>query len=227
MFSYQMIRLIFIVCVVVLFLLINYKFKFIVNVQDPIKKKNKPCVKRKSATIIAVALAVVIIAVSFYPFEKYFIKFSSVEDSFSYSIFQGNQYKIYEHSVEDCVFVYCDKSGVGNYCSVMQNEDKTYKMIDTNSEKHTYGYSSTDDNDYYLVECNAVYNNVINKTCYYIRNCIPESKKDIDRIFWNKDELQNICYEENAYGEYFIVKEGYFEDTINLTVNDTDIQLNY
>lgn len=211
-----------------LFILLRLKILVVVN-RDTLK--SKVIVKNKVAAAILSIVMICIFIISIYPFEGFFLTFESVEQSLNYRVFQFNRSDNYITKSDNCYFIFSKNSSAGNinYHSAHINSDKSVGLIDFQSTHHDYSNSSIIDKEdnVHLISCKAIYNKNASETCYFIKYSLPKNQTNNHIINWNNENLNCIFYQKGVYGLYQVIKEGDFADTIDLTVDDVSVKLEF
>lgn len=228
---YQGIRFIIILAVIIALCLINKKLKLFGLVINQITGKKKFHIFNKLGSLVAVVISIVIIVISIYPYEGYFLKFNSVEESFNYSVFLGDRWENYEVKGDHCSFMYSKQTNSNNvgYHSVYKNSDNTYSMLDFKCDSHNYKQAvienSTGENN--LVSCHSVYNKLADETCYFVEYWLPKDETNTYKVELNGKELDNLYYSKGAYGVYATVKSEGFADELDIIIEGTSVKLEY
>lgn len=121
---------------------------------------------RRAVYITNISLSIVLlvlILISCFPFEGYFISFDSVNDSLAYKLISVENVDTYDYG--DCVFA-VDNSGNKIYSITKTNG--RYKLVDFNSENIKYVQVPERGRDETTEPRIAKYNKDTNKTFYYI-----------------------------------------------------------
>lgn len=102
-------------------------------------------------------------------------------------------------------------------------------MIDFKNIEHKYTQAVFTDevNTPHLITCTAIYDKYANKTCYFIKYALPTGNTDNCSISFESKDLSCIYYKRGVYGIFQFVDEGYFNEFIDLTINNVSIKLNY
>lgn len=168
---YYIIRFIFIIVTFSLFLFVLFKSKKIVffskNKNVELYQKYKTDKRYKRAYFLTcfmyVAVLILIIFISGFPFEGYFVTFDSVSESLSYKKINTENIIVYEY--EDCVFAVDDND---NKIYSITKAGEKYKLVDFSSENIEYNQPIRNGKLGTSNPRKGKYNKETNKTFYYI-----------------------------------------------------------
>lgn len=218
---YYTIRLVIYSLILIIFFLLNKKYKFIIKVsakkQPELYKaihSDKKIMRKSRLTILGVAVGLALIGiVLYYPFEGYFINFSTVEQSMSYKGIDCEGMDI--HNYDDCVFVVDNRKGK---IYTLTHSENGYGLVDFKCDGATFRavkWTNTYPVSYQRII--AKHNNETNKSIYII-NMIEEELKNGDSIRLNGNKVD--FYKEftvNPSSKYaYKIKEYVYTDNREL-----------
>ena len=210
--------------VLVIFILVRFKivscYKTVVNKKDKLKMK----VENKWLFSLIVFCSILVVLVSTYPFEGYFLTFDNIESALKYSDNEFDLKNYYIIDADDCYFVhnkkgfdhtaykYNDRVGLLNYDRVLY----PYRAV---------FYSVNDGSNSIL--CDATYNRQADKTCYILDISFLKNEAKEYNITLDGEKFQRIDYKEGVSAVYQIVTNGYFKKPLTITVNDAPLTMDF
>lgn len=218
-----------------MFYFINKRFRLITFISSAhnIDLYNQYCsnkdfkIKYILKFVLTVIFIILIVRISFYPFEGYFLQFNSIEQSLKYRGYNTQNLETYEY--DDCAFAF-------------NNDDRTLYTFD--KYKNSYGFvnfKSIDskynelETNYHYFENDCIYSNynkTANKTFYLInvrtdKNIIDDKilingtkanfQKEIDVTYFNEINC--------TLKQYICIVDNQPDKTINVTVNKKQLEL--
>lgn len=178
---------------------------------------------KKKKIFISIISIICIALIFYFPFEGAFIRFNSLEESFSYSSFGNKMLNVYK--AEDSVFIVSgkDKNQL-TYYGVTKYDNK-YGMLNYDTERTTYKTNlikTSKDNINMSVSATCLYNKKTNESMLCV---ILLSKNTGEPIIVQADNKQKIinCSDdgnEEVYNKkYYLIYESSIPDDAYIYVN--------
>lgn len=178
---------------------------------------------KKKPLILTCVFSLIIFLVLGYRFEGYFLTFDNLESSLKYSIVDYNKNEYHIVDADDCYFLYSDDG----YYYTAYKKDGRVGVVDFFSLDCQYnlGCFRISDEDLYITNVRAVYNKQADKTCYFVKNRLDRNQIDEYIIELDGEQMECIEYKKDDYQMYQIVKDGYFEEPLTITVNGVNMSM--
>lgn len=212
-----------IVIVLILYIIFIAIFRRINRKKIIVKKLSKKAssISNKLAYILSFIL---ITAVASYPYEGYFLRFNSVEQSVNYSVPNSFMQPVSYIKDGNTIFLVTDKKDNNSEHSITLY-DNGYSMCDFNTQSSmtTIRHINIDDT-YISFTINSIYNKTTDRTCYFL-GCLSLSKsvyrsdfKIFDESNRQLKEFQNLNY--NSMRMFYKIINGKPENSFSIIINN-------
>ncbi len=222
--NYYIFRIIILMAVVLINILL---IRHLSNRNTNTNTKRKKNIKHIIISVICLIVCTIII---YYPYESNFIRFNTAENSINYSFPYNIGASNYYIDNDNTVFVVSKKGNNNSYHSIVKY-DNGYGMCDFKSNT-SLDWSAThiNENDINgMFKANVVYNEITNKTCYYI-DFMKTTIEPLNTSFliYNSsgqkiNELKDLQTEQTR--TFYEIQNGKPVDSYSIIINNKTYQL--
>lgn len=178
--------------------------------------------KKKLINILAsLCVTIICVAIISYPYEGYFIRFKTLENSLKYSVFQYYSMNNTYIQDENTHFIIC-KRGNNHYYHSVNSYDNGYGLCDFKTRTdimNKQAYFKLNEH-YVVLNLTTIYNQISDKTCYFIDAISISENENIEIFDSNGKVLNQVSFEnENSSNYYYKVSNGKPEKNFTVVIN--------